>query len=160
MRTIVFSGHRPPKTGLTYTHESPTDLECVRIVREWIAWRQPDLVNVGGALGFDTLAARAAWLQHVPFDLYIPYPGYEDRWPAEARERLEYMKQAANDWAYTDEGPYRPYLMQVRNEVMVDQSTEMAVWWDGSPGGTRNAIEYARSIGMVITNLYKAGPRT
>lgn len=38
---------------------------------------------------------------------------------------------------------YKPYLMQKRNEYMVDQSHLIIAVWNGSIGGTKNCIEYA-----------------
>ena len=38
---------------------------------------------------------------------------------------------------------YKPYLMQKRNEYMVDQAHLVIAVWNGSTGGTKNCIEYA-----------------
>ena len=39
---------------------------------------------------------------------------------------------------------YKPYLMQKRNEYMVDQSDKVIAVWDGSKSGTYNCIKYTK----------------
>lgn len=39
---------------------------------------------------------------------------------------------------------YKPYLMQVRNEYMVDLAEKVIAVWDGTSGGTANCVEYAK----------------
>ena len=38
---------------------------------------------------------------------------------------------------------YKPYLMQKRNEYMVDHADEVIAVWNGNSGGTKNCVEYA-----------------
>lgn len=39
---------------------------------------------------------------------------------------------------------YKPYLMQVRNEYMVNLADKVIAVWDGSSGGTGNCVAYAK----------------
>lgn len=39
---------------------------------------------------------------------------------------------------------YKPYLMQVRNEYMVNLTEKVIAVWDGTSGGTANCVEYAK----------------
>ena len=45
---------------------------------------------------------------------------------------------------------YKPYLMQKRNEYMVDHSDKVIAVWDGSKSGTKNCIDYAKKVGKDI----------
>lgn len=39
---------------------------------------------------------------------------------------------------------YKPYLMQVRNEYMVNLADKVIAVWDGTSGGTGNCVAYAK----------------
>ena len=39
---------------------------------------------------------------------------------------------------------YTPWCMNVRNHYMVDHSDRVLAVWDGSSGGTKNCIDYAK----------------
>ena len=48
---------------------------------------------------------------------------------------------------------YKPWLMQKRNEYMVDLSDKVAAVWDGSKGGTGNCVRYAEKCGKEIISI-------
>lgn len=153
---VAFTGHRPPKAGLSWSHQGPGDQLAVHSVRHWLQIARPDLGIVGGALGFDTLAARALWLEKIPYKVFVPFTGQEDRWPDHAKERYYRMLDAAEDVHYVSQGEYRAEKMQRRNEEMVDLADYLVAWWDGSKGGTGNCVRYAESkyVGLPVHNLY------
>lgn len=41
--------------------------------------------------------------------------------------------------------------MQKRNEWMVDRIDELLAIYNGTPGGTKNCIDYAKKLGKPIT---------
>lgn len=45
--------------------------------------------------------------------------------------------------------------MQRRNKFMVDNADMVLAYHDGSEGGTKNCIDYAKSVGAVIENAFK-----
>lgn len=47
--------------------------------------------------------------------------------------------------------PYSPWLMQKRNEYMVDNVDEVLAFFDGTTGGTKNCIDYANKMGKEVT---------
>ncbi len=160
---VAFTGHRPPKAGLTWSHEAPGDQFAVDLVqtliREYVAVENLSHVIVGGALGFDTLAARAAWLENVPFHLYVPFPGSYAKWPPHAQDRWHRMRKVAAKVVTVNRGSYHPSHMQTRNEAMVNAADALFAWWDGSAGGTRNCLDYADQKRIPWNNLYPDGPR-
>ena len=42
--------------------------------------------------------------------------------------------------------------MQRRNEFMVDNADMVLAYHDGSEGGTKNCVDYAKSQGTVVVN--------
>ena len=153
---VAFTGHRPPKGGLTYSHVSPRDGEAVRQVRAWLRENKPESAIVGGALGFDTLAARACWLEKIPYALYALCTGQESRWPAAAQKRYQIMLELASSVLYVHGGAYNAACMDQRDRAMVDAAGVVLAFWDGSPSGTAHTVGHARSKGKPVTNLLES----
>ena len=150
---VAFTGHRPPKGGLTYSHVSERDREVVAQVRAWLRENKPEGAIVGGALGFDTLAARACFLEQIPYALYAPCRGQESRWPAGAQLRYRVMRDWARTVLYVHDGAYNATCMHQRDRCMVDAADVVVAFWDGSSGGTAHTVGYARRQGRPVTNL-------
>ena len=154
MTIAALTGHRPPKTGLTYSHNSTVDNATVAVVRQFIRSYPIAGLIVGGALGFDTLGARAAWLEDIPYIVYVPFAGQESLWKPEAQERYKTMLDHAHSVNITSSGGYSAPKMQKRNIAMINDADLLATWWNGSHGGTHNAIRYAISQSRKIVHLY------
>ncbi len=154
MTIAALTGHRPPKTGLTYSHSSPVDNATVDRVRQFILTYPIDQLIVGGAQGFDTLGARAAWLEGIPYNVYVPFKGQPSAWPAKAQERYRTMLDLAHSVKIITGGGYSAFKMQERNVAMIDDADLLATWWDGSSGGTHNTIRYAEALSRKIIHLY------
>lgn len=150
---VAFTGHRPPKAGLTYSHNAAGDVFAVEATRRWLRENNVSHTIVGGALGFDTLAARASWLEQIPYVLAIPFEGFADRWPEKARERLAAMRRDAFKVEVVSPPGYAGWKLQKRNEWMVDRVDKLLAWYDGSPGGTRNCITYAKQRHVPVVEL-------
>ena len=48
---------------------------------------------------------------------------------------------------------YKPWLMQKRNEYMVNLSDKIIAVWNGSKSGTQNCIKYATKLGKEIIRI-------
>lgn len=149
-----FTGHRPPKAGLSYDHTREGDEVAITRIIDYFAGRDVDYFIVGGALGFDTLAAIAARELSLDFKLFIPFEGQESVWPAHAQERYRLIRANALDVVVCSSGGYAAWKMQKRNEAMVDASDGLIAWWDGSQGGTSNCVRYATKQPITVFNLY------
>jgi uncharacterized phage-like protein YoqJ len=141
---------------LSYSHLESQDLLYEARIRQLLQLKEVDEVNVGGALGWDTLAARAAFRQGVPFHLFVPFEGQESRWPKEAQKRYWQMRNSANKVTVVSEGGYSALKMQLRNEAMIDSGTdEVWAFWDGSNGGTKNCLAYAFTKKIPVINFHE-----
>lgn len=152
------TGHRPDKIGQEWDHAGPRSRAVVDAFRRAIREHGVTHLIVGGALGVDTLAARAAYLEGVPYSVAVPFRGQESRWNSEAQARYRVMLDNAVKVRTVSGGGYSPAKMQSRNEFMVDHSHLVLAWWDGSPGGTANCLRYAVSRGVTAIQLHPQGP--
>lgn len=140
---VAITGHRPKNLDEDYTYQSP--------IWEWIRNElaatfnkvQPKRIYTGMALGVDTVAAEVALLLEIPFVAAVPFPGQEAKWSHEQQDHYRMLLSLAEDVVQVDKGPYSPYLMQKRNEYMVNNADLLVAVWNGWKGGTRNCVEYA-----------------
>ena len=71
------------------------------------------------------------------------YAGFEQRWSPQWQMRYRAILQQA-DLIKTIGPSYSMAAFQQRNEWMVDHSSRLIAIYNGSSGGTRNTIEYAK----------------
>jgi uncharacterized phage-like protein YoqJ len=131
---VSCTGHR------TVLHEATAIEQARNIFTELGA----DKVIQGMAIGFDLLAARAAWKEQIPFIGARPWKNHGA--PKSWRDRYDWvLNHAAEIVVVTDADDYPgPWVFEVRNRYMIDNSDHLVAWWDGTKkGGTWNAIKYA-----------------
>lgn len=66
-----------------------------------------------------------------------------DFFTQEVKNYLLYKKDVQPNESHIYSQPYKPWLMQKRNEYMVDRCDKITALWDGSSGGTGNCVKYA-----------------
>ena len=164
MLVVAVTGHRPPKGGLVHDggrwdRMDPGNGVAWHRFRVWLeqAVEANGEVGVitGMALGWDTIVARVCNGLGVPYTAAIPFVGQEKRWPQAVQEKYHHLLDGAHKVVVVSEGGYSAQKMQVRNEWMVDHADVVAAYWDGSKGGTRNCIRYAKSKKVQVFNLYE-----
>lgn len=154
-KTVCFTGHRPDKLGGYHTVEYGLTAarvaertEC--LIRLFISQGYTNFI-CGGAQGYDTVAAREVWKfrqtnKDIKLIIAVPFRGQEARWPQSAQRTYNAMLQAADEVVVLSEtSDNAAHKMQQRNEWMVNNSSWVIACWDGSSGGTKNCIEYAKS---------------
>lgn len=151
---LSFTGHRPDKLG-GYGDEVFDRLVefAVKVLRP--RQNEIDHVVVGGALGWDTAVAHAAFALDIPYLLAEPFLGQCARWPQDSKTRYAEMEARAQKVIVVCEGDYAAWKMQERNEWMVDNSDALVALWNGSDGGTANCVAYAIRNSRPWTNLWK-----
>lgn len=151
MSKIAVTGHRPSKMPPQYGYD--TENQAWASLKEKIktilmkkkctdAW-------TGMALGVDTVFAEAVLeLKQEGFCIKlhcaIPCQNHSSKWPKQSRDRYNAILAKADTVTLVTDAPYKPYLMQKRNEYMTDHADELIAVWDGNNGGTKNCVEYAR----------------
>lgn len=112
----------------------------------------------GGALGFDTLAARSVLsfrTEHPEVRLLIAVPCADQDAAWNPEDRILYRKilDSADEVRVLSERYIRG-CMQVRNRFMVDHSSLCIAWLTKLNGsGTMNTVRYALSQDRTVLNL-------
>ena len=75
----------------------------------------------------------------------IPFPGFEEAWAEEWKERYNALLAAADFVVFMEER-HSKQAYQTRNEWMVTHATRLIAVYNGEPSGTRNTICFARKI--------------
>ena len=162
---IAITGHRPDKLG-GYDFQNPIRQDLFRRLIVELQRLKPSTLFVGGALGFDTDAARAALKCKIPYILCVPFPNQARRWNDVDRQKYEKMKEYAEHVVYvSDSDPPDSAgvnfaainMLHARNRYMVDQCDQVIAAWDGSLGGTHYCVKYAKRVGKEILVLKPEG---
>lgn len=165
---IAFTGHRPDKLPDGYgKNEKLRDFieECLCKKLDSLDYGLSHIkVITGGAIGIDQIAANAAlcckyyggdYEEQVHVVIAEPFKFFWQKWPPQTVEDYFDLRHRVDDFFQVCEPGYAPWKMQKRNEYMVDNCDELWAYWDGSDGGTKNCIDYAKKKGVKIRNLYE-----
>ncbi len=140
MEKIAFTGHR----HLQFK-------EVVSVLGS-IHQKYPDAIWItGGAIGLDSHSAEYARIHNIPLWLILPFPPkvITLKWNQSQRSMLDaHIKYCARLSVLAP--AYKVSGYQDRNVRMVELSTRLCAFFDGSPGGTANCVRYARSIGHPV----------
>ena len=153
MKTCAFTGHRNIKDGhknalsgllaraIGYAYEKG----CRRFI-------------TGGALGFDTAAAREILrfrISHpdVTLVLFLPCFDQDAAWTARQRDSYDYILSSADEVKYISEA-YDKSCMKRRNQAMADECDIMIAYVARDYSGAAQTLRMARSLEKEIYNLY------
>ncbi len=148
---IAATGHRPNKLG-GYTDQVKQRL--LDLATAALKHYKPTHVISGMALGWDQAVALAAVNLNIPFIAAVPFKGQESQWPQSSKDDYQTLLDLAQEVIIVCPGDYSPEKMQKRNEWMVEKCEMLLALWDGSPGGTKNCIDYAKRDANPIVNLW------
>lgn len=149
---VCGTGHRPDKLG---GYGKDVFERLTRLAVDWIE-TQPEtpLIISGGALGWDQALANAALRATVPYAMYLPFEGFDCKWPMESRRLLSRLCEGSSEVLYIEPPGYAAWKMQSRNKAMVNASHKVVALWNGTDGGTANCVAYAQKVGRPIINLW------
>lgn len=132
---ICVTGHRPNKMyGYDIYNKQWTELK--EKFKSLLKENNCNEAITGMALGVDTIFALAVLeLKEEGYDIKlhcaIPCKNHSCKWIKESK----------------------PWIMQKRNEYMVDLADKVIAVWDGSKGGTGNCVRYAEKCGKEIIRI-------
>ena len=150
-KTCCFTGHRTlpfDPTLLPNLEQSIRDLAAKGIT----------CFCAGGALGFDTLAARtvlrlkATELAELSLVLILPYPDQASQWSKKNIAAYEAIKENADQVIYASQ-KYDFMCMQRRNRCLVDVSSHCICYLRHKTGGTAYTVRYAKEQGLSLLLL-------
>ncbi len=153
IKACCFTGHRH------LSHEERDELESVldRYLQALCDLGCTEF-RVGGALGFDTLAAQrvlALRETHPTCHLHmiLPCRDQEMRWPLADRIAYRKVLERANRVTYVQE-EYTQGCMYIRNRALVDGSDVVIAYLKRNGGGTAYTCRYAEKQGVRVINTY------
>ncbi len=159
MRGCCFTGHRPEKCTFSYDKScGEYVLLCDELERQIrIALEEGiDTFFCGGAKGFDLLAAETLIKlrreKKFKLILVVPFIGQEESFSPEWRARYRYVSAASDERVFLAEEYFRG-CYHSRNRYMVDNSELVIAHYDGSAGGTRDTVNYAKKNGKRVINV-------
>lgn len=153
MNTCAFTGHRnvkeAHKRAMPDILERAIDYAYKKGCRRFIA---------GGAIGFDTAAARAVLhfrLRHpdVVLVLFIPCLDQDASWSARQRDSYDYILASADEVKYISES-YDRDCMKRRNMAMAEECDIMIGYVSKDRSGAAQTYRMAVSLGKEAYNLY------
>lgn len=162
-KAVCFSGHRPEKL--------PKEKQELEQLRDQISEAVEKAIEdgydtfiAGGARGFDLMCAEVVNFRKriiKPTDpvlirliSVIPYEEQAIRWKESERE-LYYEMMAKSDDVIMLNSHYHSQAFYKRNRYMVDNSSRLICYYNGSGSGTGYTIKYAKGEQLDIINLYK-----
>lgn len=149
---IAGTGHRPNKLG---GYGQATSDRLYALAYDELAKLRPQKVISGMALGWDQALARAALDLEIPVVAAIPFKGQEKAWPLASQTAYwDILRRRDVEQVVVCEGEYASWKMMRRNEYMIDKCTAVLALWDGSHGGTSNAVFEAIRRKRYVENLW------
>lgn len=156
---IGVTGHRPNKLNLGYDVHSPGWRPMIEMFKSYLQKKNCRKAYTGMALGVDTAFAKAVLeLKEEGYDIEliccIPCRNHSCKWLKESVDLYNNILAQADEVILVTDAEYKPYLMQVRNEYIVDSVDRMIAIWDGTDGGTGNCVKYAWKVGKSIDAVH------
>ena len=153
MTTCAFTGHRLIKS------EHKPMLSDLLLRAIGFAYNRGCRTFVcGGAVGFDTEAARQVLLfriEHpdVSLVLFLPCLDQDASWSARQRDSYDYILSSANEVRYVSES-YDKSCMRRRNQAMAEECDIMIGYVGHGRSGAAQTLRMANTLGREIYNLY------
>lgn len=147
--TVAFTGHR------SYSEEAKSELEITIKSLYDRGFRQ---FMSGMAAGFDMSAAEAVLslkqrCADVRLVAVVPFTDHAKRFSGELKEQYDAII-ASSDEVVVVSDDYSAWCYHLRNDFLVDNSSYVVAYYDGSNGGTRYTVKRAHSKHIPVENLY------
>lgn len=158
IRSIMVTGHRPGKLG-GYT-SNPIASRIRRELHDIMAstrHRFGSCVGITGlAQGVDQWFAEVCRALSIPYIAYIPFPGQERLWPSDAQDHYRQLVAEASEVHVGPSAGTKPEVIAAlhrRNSEMVSTCHAAIAVWNGSSGGTADAVRKLTDLGRPVLRL-------
>ena len=161
--TCCFAGHRPNKLPWGYNEKGISFFLFKSRLRKTIKESIKNGYNYfisGMALGSDMLCAEMVLSlkkkhPNIMLECAIPCINQTEKWLKDSIDRYNYILSKADKVTYVSNKPYFNGCMQKLNEYMIENSSLLIAVYNGSSGGTKQTINYARKhkIHIKIINV-------
>ena len=113
----------------------------------------------GGALGFDTIAAKLVIKKKMIFPdirliMLIPCANQSVKWRESDKRMYDYILSMANEVFFISE-EYTPDCMKKRNALLVELADVLVAYSGRSVGGSAQTVRMASKAGKTVYNLYQ-----
>ena len=152
--TCCFTGHRELPIEKEGEIWQKTYIRVQQLLEQGVKY-----FGVGGAIGFDTLAAEGM-LQvktlnpQVKIILVLPFKGYQKYWLPGQQERAAKIERQVDKIVYCCDRPSRAAFL-IRDRHLVDESAYCIGYCTRSTGGTAYTLRYAEKQGLKVWNIGK-----
>lgn len=151
-QTACFSGHRKVPARQQAELVLRLNNAVVKLINNGYKY-----FIAGGALGFDTLAAKTVLNLKTDYPdirliLALPCQSQTFRWSLGDIEAYETIKNAADKVVYISDS-YTKDCMYRRNRYLVDNSSVCICYLTEEGGGTAYTVRYANKNGLLVVNL-------
>ena len=154
MKSCSFTGHRNiPESGARQLEEL-----ILRAIEYLYSEGCRDYYT-GGAIGFDTMCAKAVILfkmthTDVKLHLVLPCKNQDERWSSAQRALFDYTLNVADDVEYVAD-EYDSGCMKRRNERLAVLGDVLVAYAGRYNSGAGQTVRMATSLGKTVYNLYK-----
>lgn len=145
---VCVTGHRPNKMyGYNIYNDQWEKLK--EYFKIFLVGTHCEEAITGMALGVDTVFALAVLeLKEEGYDIKlhcaIPCRNHSCKWLKESVDLYNEILSKADTVKLVSDTEYNSFVMQRRNEYMVDLADIVLAVWDGTSGGTANCVAYAK----------------
>ena len=152
IRAAAFTGHR----NILPEHRDELTALLARAI-EYLYSNGCRRFFSGGALGFDTLAAKQVIqfkLSHPDCELHLILPcrNQTDRWEQRDVDMYEFILSEAKTVRYISDN-YTDGCMKERNRMLVDLSDCLVAYFYREASGAGQTVRMARGAGKTVYNL-------
>lgn len=136
----MITGHRPEKL--------PQDVSLLKLklLEELTSLPAGSRVLIGGARGVDTWAARVCELHGIPYDVYVPFKGFDSRWSESDRLKFQRVAFYADSIRVCYDKPSKDAFLGRNRMMAADADCGIAVWDGEFRSGTAAAVRALRKL--------------
>lgn len=152
IKTCCFTGHRKIPPAQYQKIAQRLKLEIEALIKRGVVY-----FGVGGALGFDTIAAEAVLelrkkYPQIRLILVSPCKTQTYHWSEQDRAIYRSIQKACDKYVCLSE-KYTRDCMKKRNRHLVENSAYCICYLTKCFGGTAYTVEYAKKNGLKIVNI-------